>query len=149
MKTSVLHQGHAMHPSMSPSSMFAIVRAELEAKLTVYHGHPLPTRHRVHLVSVVIMPALLYMVQLLLLEAYQVVALEKRLSDFCMAVAGIPVILSKKILHTSKEQGLAYSSSPIHMSLDCSKSSQGAPSCRTSPRRETNPCPPSRYFSTR
>ena len=60
-----------------------------------------------HLVNVLIMPALLYGVQLLPLEAYQVVALEKRLSDCCTAVAGIPLILSKKTLHTSKRRGLA------------------------------------------
>ena len=35
------------------------------------------------------------------------VALEKRLTDFCMAVGGIPLILSKKTLHTSRGKGLA------------------------------------------
>ena len=147
MKTSVLHLGHPMHASMPPSSVFAIVQAELKAQLTVYHGHPLPTRHRVHLVNVVIMPALLYRVQLLPLEAYQKVALEKRLSDFCMAVAGIPLILSNKQCTPPKNRVWPCSSSPRDMFLECSTSSLGPPPCWTSPRSETNPSPPSRYFS--
>ena len=60
-----------------------------------------------HLVNVVMMPALLYRVPVLPLEAYQVAALEKRLSDFCMAVAGIRPILCKKTMHTSKGHSLA------------------------------------------
>ena len=107
MKISVLKVGHPMHASMFPTSVFGIVQAELEIQLAVYHEHPLPTRHQVHLVNVVIMPALLYRVQMLSLEAYQVVALEKRLSDFRIALAGIPLILSKKTPHNSKGRGLA------------------------------------------
>ena len=55
----------------------------------------------------VIIPALLYRVQLLPLEACQVVASKKRLSDFCMVVAGIPLFVFQKTLHTSKGHGLA------------------------------------------
>ena len=96
VKASVLHLGHPMHAPMSPSSVFAIVQAKPEAQLTVYHGHPLPTRHRVHFVNVVLMPALLYRVQLLPTEAYQVVALEKRLAHLQRIGSG-PAVLPPEI----------------------------------------------------
>ena len=102
----VLHLGHPLTSDLDPVSIYRRVANELETILTPLHGHPLPSLHRITVANALVLPLVLYRLECTPPMPNFLTALNKRIVDFILAVAGIPLILSPKTLFSKASRGM-------------------------------------------